>query len=102
MSFRIETVIAVKKLKMGDWYSWKKKYIVELVCFYYLLYSSSGGYDSGSGCSIKIDQEEYAKNRRGLNIVVYNLLTQTVIDSICFDTYLAEMPAIRWSNNLSE
>ena len=56
---------------------------------------SSGGYDSGSDCSIKIDQEEYAKNRRGLNIVVYNLLTQTVIDSICFDTYLAEMPAIR-------
>ena len=56
---------------------------------------SSGGYDSGSGCSIKIDQVEYAKNKRGLNIVVYNLLTQTVIDSICFDTYLAEMPAIR-------
>lgn len=56
---------------------------------------SSGGYDSGSDCSIKIDQEEYAKNRRGLNIVVYNLLTQTVIDSICFDTYLADMPAIR-------
>ena len=56
---------------------------------------SSGGYDSGSDCSIKIDQEEYAKNRRGLNIVVYNLQTQTVMDSICFDTYLAEMPAIR-------
>lgn len=47
----------------------------------------SKGYNSGSDCSIKINGTEYAKRKRGINIVVYDNLTRKVIDSVCFDTW---------------
>ena len=47
----------------------------------------SAGADSGSICSIVIDGVEYAKNGKGLNIVVYNNVTKTVVDSIRFTTF---------------
>lgn len=47
----------------------------------------SAGYDSGSSCSVIIDGKEYAKQNRGLNIVVYDTINKQVIDSICFDTH---------------
>lgn len=47
---------------------------------------SSAGMDAGDRCSIVIDNKEYAKNRRGLNLVVYNNESKKVIDSVCFDT----------------
>lgn len=46
----------------------------------------SAGYDSGNSCSIQIDGKEYGKNQRGLNIVVYNYITKTIVDSVCFDS----------------
>lgn len=47
----------------------------------------SGGYSHGKKASIIIDGKEYAKNERGLNIVVYNEDVDTVLDSVVFDTY---------------
>ena len=48
---------------------------------------SSAGYENGNTCSIRIDGTEYAKNMRGINIVVYNHVTKTLVDSVCFDTH---------------
>ena len=47
----------------------------------------SAGFDFGNTSSIKLNGIEYSKNRRGLNIVVYNNQTHLVEDSVCFDTY---------------
>lgn len=55
----------------------------------------SSGFDSGSFSSIKINKKEYSKNKRGLNIVVYDNKFHTVIDSVNFDTYNPEIPAER-------
>ncbi len=52
---------------------------------------TSAGWLVGNRCSIEIDGKEYAKNVRGLNIVVMNNETQTVIESIAFDTCAQEM-----------
>ena len=46
----------------------------------------SGGINSGSVSSIKIGDAEYSLNARGLNVVVYNKLTEEVVDSIVFDS----------------
>ncbi len=46
----------------------------------------SAGMKSGNTSSIQIDGKEYGKNRRGLNIVVYNNEMMEVLDSVCFDT----------------
>lgn len=48
-----------------------------------------------SSCSIQLDGTEYAKNYRGLNIVVYDNLTKKVIDSVSFDTDSTEMLSLR-------
>ena len=45
----------------------------------------SAGFYSGSICSILIDGEEYSLNTKGLNIVVYDTLTDRVIDSVNID-----------------
>lgn len=54
---------------------------------------------AGNGCgnisSIKIDGNEYSKNGRGLNIVVYNNETKKIVDSVCFDAYEESSIAIR-------
>ena len=48
---------------------------------------SSAGMDAGNNCSIIIDGNEYAKNKRGLNIVIYDITYHRIIYSVCFDTY---------------
>ena len=50
---------------------------------------TSEGYRTGGGARavITINDRNYAVNKRGLNIVVFDLVTQTVIDSVCFDIY---------------
>ena len=45
----------------------------------------SAGFYSGSICSILIGGEEYSLNTKGLNIVVYDTLTDRVIDSVNID-----------------
>lgn len=46
----------------------------------------SAGFDTGNRVSIRVDNEEYAADYRGLNLVVYDHKTQTVIDSLSIDT----------------
>lgn len=46
----------------------------------------SCGFGPATGSSIIIDDKEYARNTRGLNIVVYNNETNQVADTVCFDT----------------
>ncbi len=46
-------------------------------------------------CSIQLDEKEYAKNYKGLNIVVYDNMTKDVIDSVSFDTASIGIPSLR-------
>ncbi len=46
----------------------------------------SAGFDVGNRVSIRIDGEEYAADYRGLNVVVYDHKTGTVLDSLSIDT----------------
>ena len=41
----------------------------------------------GNQASIQIDGSDYAVNKRGLNIVVYNNKTYEIIDAVAFDTH---------------
>ena len=42
--------------------------------------------DEDSSSVIKIDGTDHSMNKRGLNIVVFDKLTDSVIDSVAFDT----------------
>ncbi|MBR5231956.1 MAG: polysaccharide deacetylase family protein [Clostridia bacterium] len=53
----------------------------------------SSGLEVGKYASIKVDGKEYAVDKRGINIVVYDHVSQMVIDSISIDTY--------WNNAIS-
>ncbi len=48
----------------------------------------SKGFDAGNDSSIQINGQEYSKNSRGLNVVVYDKQTNEVISSNVFDTNL--------------
>lgn len=47
----------------------------------------SAGLQVGNIASIVIDGIEYSNMQRGMNIVVYDMITNKVVDSINFDTY---------------
>ena len=51
---------------------------------------TSAGYSAGNKSSIVINGKEYSKNKRGLNIVVYNKTKDEVISSRIFDTWLMQ------------
>lgn len=55
----------------------------------------SSGYNTNSLAQIFIDGVDWAINRRGLNIVVYDKKTQIVLDSVCFDTSDMNHPSRR-------
>ena len=55
----------------------------------------STGAGEKSACSIRIGESELSRNRRGLNVVVYNHVTKTVVDSVCFDIMAPAAPASR-------
>ena len=55
----------------------------------------SGGYAVGNISSILINGMEYSKNTRGMNFVILDNATGTVIDSVSFDTYDQEIQVIR-------
>lgn len=60
--------------------------------------SSAGyeaGYEAGNKASIMIDGVEYAKDLRGLNVVVFDNEAAGVIDSFAIDTYQQTMPVFR-------
>lgn len=50
--------------------------------------------------SIQINGVEHSLNRRGLNIVVWDKVTQTQIDTINFDTYADAAPSFRSNDRL--
>ena len=56
---------------------------------------TSGGYIAGSTSSIIIDGTEYSKNKRGLNIVVYDNEMKLVVDQVNFDTFSEAWTAYR-------
>lgn len=49
----------------------------------------SSGYDHGNKSSIIIDGVEYSQNKRGFNIVLYDLKEAKVVSSVNFDTYIS-------------
>lgn len=56
----------------------------------------SSTYGHGGKAAIEIDGDQYAINTRGINIVVQDALTEKIIDSVAFDTYLYDRaPVIR-------
>ena len=55
----------------------------------------SGGYDRGNCSSVIINGQEYSRDTRGLNIVVYSNETHRILDEVTFDTSVDELTAIR-------
>ena len=51
--------------------------------------------DFGNTASVRIDGAERAVNARGLNIVLMDLKTGTVFDSVAFDTHTPELTCTR-------
>lgn len=49
--------------------------------------------------SIQINGKEHSCRCRGINIVVYDRVTKTVIDSVNFDTYAEAVPSLRPGTN---
>jgi [citrate (pro-3S)-lyase] ligase len=48
----------------------------------------------GDCVRIGIDGEDYAINERGMNIVVYDTYSASLIDSVCLDTHSSSVPVI--------
>jgi [citrate (pro-3S)-lyase] ligase len=55
----------------------------------------SKSYPEGNTAIIKIDGIDYATNRRGLNIAVFDQTAKSVIDSVCFDTQVVALTCSR-------
>lgn len=62
----------------------------------------SKSYKTGNMASICINGKDYAVNRRGLNIVVFDLNRNAVIDSIAFDTHTPKLTCTRNRNYLHQ
>ena len=56
----------------------------------------SAGYSDGNVSSIILNDTEYSRNERGLNIVVYDSVRDKVLDSVAFDTHVADLTCRRW------
>ncbi len=50
----------------------------------------SSGSESDSVSSVVIDGEEYSMDERGINVVVYDSILETVVDTAVFDTFSVE------------
>lgn len=55
----------------------------------------SAGYDKGNVSSIKIDDQEYSMNHRGLNFAIFDYKTLTLIDKFSCDTHIDNSLTIR-------
>ncbi len=65
-------------------------------------YMSSAAYTAGAQACIVVDGVNYAMEKRGLNIVVYDNEKHTVIDSVVFDTHSEKLTAKREMPKISE
>lgn len=59
------------------------------------LVMDSATLNAGNKASIYIDDKDYAINRRGINIVVYDFNREEIIDSVCFDTHTEGIECFR-------
>ena len=59
------------------------------------IYLSSAGTDVGNYAHASIDGYDYSVNKKGLNFVIYNLVSRTVVDAVNFDTTSPRCPATR-------
>lgn len=75
--FRYEETSATKKLR-GNIYKEGLPINVEVV---------SAGQSTGNTVSIKINGKEQTKNRRGLNVVIYDKKLERIFDSFYVDTF---------------
>lgn len=55
----------------------------------------SSGWYANSQISVRVGGIEYAVNSRGLNIVVYDVERDLVLDSVCFDTFAEYHTSVR-------
>lgn len=55
----------------------------------------SAGYDKGNVSSIKIDDQEYSMNHRGLNFAIFDYKTLTLIDRFSCDTHMDNLLTIK-------
>ncbi|MDR0786148.1 MAG: hypothetical protein LBE74_09790, partial [Treponema sp.] len=62
----------------------------------------SKSFPEGNVAVVKIDGVDYATNRRGLNVVVFDPVTRTVIDSVCFDTHVPALTCSRIEEIIEE
>lgn len=62
---------------------------------YLNLFIVSKSYKYGNLASICINGEEYAVNKRGVNIVVFDMNRQKVVDSVAFDTHVPKLTCTR-------
>ena len=56
---------------------------------------SSQTLKSGNNSIVQIGGENYSKNMRGFNIVVFDAKSEKVIDSVNFDTHVPEFTCTR-------
>ncbi len=59
------------------------------------VHAESRVYNNGNESVIKINGKNYSINSRGLNIVIYNKASQSLTDSVCFDTHEANFNCTR-------
>lgn len=71
--------------------------IIEEVQFY----TSSRPYSKGNKSELIINKIDYSPNCRGFNIVIFDMITKKVIDSVAFDTQREDILPIRffWVKN---
>lgn len=55
------------------------------------IFIQSGAWRKENVASIKIDGKDYATNIRGINIVVYDLAANEVIDSVGYDRHTEDV-----------
>lgn len=55
----------------------------------------SAGYDKGNVSSIKIGDQEYSMNHRGLNFAIFDYKTLTLIDRFSCDTHMDNLLTIK-------
>lgn len=51
---------------------------------------SSEAWRKGNSCKIVIDDKDFAVNKRGINLVVYDIDNHRLVDSVCYDAHVNE------------